>query len=104
MISGESAETTPYFESYINAIRGGGQPLAESEHAYFGPSFGHDFSQVLVHTDTRAAEAARVVNARAFTVGQDVVFRAGQYPPGMSEGRRQMAHELTHVVQQSIKQ
>jgi hypothetical protein len=77
-ISGENAETTPYLESCINAIRGGGQPLAESERAYFGPSFGRDFSQVQVHTDDQAAEAAQAVNARAYTVGQDVVFGAMQ--------------------------
>ena len=63
--------------------------------------FGHDFSQVRVHTDTRAAESARAVNARAYTVGRNVVFGSGQYAPGSGEGQRLLAHELTHVVQQS---
>ena len=64
------------------------------------PRFGHDFSQVRVHTDARAAESARAVNALAYTVGRDVVFGTGQYMPGTMEGKRLMAHELTHVVQQ----
>ncbi len=64
------------------------------------PRFGHDFSQVRIHTDERAAETARAVNALAYTVGRDVVFGAGQYAPQTDEGRRLLAHELTHVVQQ----
>jgi len=94
-----TSEVPNDLESQINAIRGG-QPLAESERTYFEPRFGADFSQVRVHTDTQAAESARAVNARAFTVGNDVVFASGQYAPGASEGRRLLAHELTHVVQQ----
>jgi len=99
--SGSTPEVTPEFESHINATRGGGQPLPESTRAYFEPRFGRDFSQVRVHTDTRAAEAARAVNAQAFTVGKDVIFGARQYTQGASEGRRLMAHELTHVIQQN---
>jgi len=62
--------------------------------------FGHDFSQVRVLTDTTAADSARAVNALAYTVGSDVVFGAAQYAPGTSSGRRLLAHELTHVLQQ----
>lgn len=58
-----------------------------------------DLRAVRIHTDARAAEAARAVNARAYTVGRDVVFGAGQYQPGSSEGRRLLAHELAHVLQ-----
>jgi hypothetical protein len=65
------------------------------------PRFGHDFSQVRVHTDARAAESARNINALAYTVGRDVVFGAGQHSPHTREGKRLMAHELTHVTQQS---
>ena len=61
---------------------------------------GFDFSQVRIHTDERAAESARAVDALAYTVGRDVVFGAGQFSPGTNEGRRLIAHELTHVVQQ----
>lgn len=62
---------------------------------------GHDFSRVRVHTDARAAQSARAVHAPAFTVGQDVVFGAGQYSPGTPAGRRLLVHELAHVAQQS---
>lgn len=55
-----------------------------------------------VHTDEGAAETAQAVNARAFTVGRDVVFGAGQYQPETNEGRRLLAHELTHLVQQNF--
>jgi len=61
----------------------------------------HDFGQVRLHTDARAAESARAMNALAYTVGRDVVFGAGQYRPESPDGRRLLAHELTHVVQQS---
>jgi hypothetical protein len=65
------------------------------------PPIVHDFSRVRVHADATAAESARAVNARAYTVGHDLVFGAGQYAPETSEGRRLVAHELTHVVQQT---
>jgi hypothetical protein len=63
--------------------------------------FGHAFGQVRIHTDAAAAESARSVDALAYTVGSDVVFAAGRYAPKAAEGRRLLAHELTHVVQQS---
>jgi len=64
------------------------------------PRFGHDFGRVRVHTNTRAAESAEAVNALAYTVGRNVVFGTGRYEPGTGEGRRLLAHELTHVAQQ----
>ena len=82
-------------------IRSPGQPLDPPTRAFMEPRFGHDFSQVRIHTDAKAAESARAVNALAYTVGRDVVFGAGKYAPQSHEGRRLMAHELTHVVQQS---
>ena len=93
-------EVTNDLESQINAIKGGGRPLAESERAYFEPWFGADFSRVRVHTGAQAAESAQGVNAKAYTVGQDVVFGAGEYAPATTAGKRLLAHELTHVVQQ----
>ncbi len=78
-----------------------GEPLDAATRAYFEPRFGHDFSRVRVHTDEKAAESARLVNARAYTVGDNVVVGSGQYLPSSSSGRRLLAHELTHVVQQS---
>src|SRR5438094_2051790 len=74
-----------------------GQPLDAGTRAFMEPRFGHDFSQVRVHTDTKAAESARSVNALAYTAGRDVVFGAGQYTPEKVTGRRLLAHELTHV-------
>jgi hypothetical protein len=67
-----------------------------------GPNLGVDFSQVRVHTDSRAAESAEAVNALAYTVGRDIVFAAGQYNPRTSSGIRLLAHELTHVAQQKV--
>lgn len=88
-------------ESSINSLRRGGQPLPESARNYFEPRFGYDFSQVMVHTSNAAARAARSVNARAYTVGRDVVFGAGQYAPRTNEGQRLLSHELVHVMQQT---
>ncbi len=87
-------------DSFVSNL-GPGQPLDKATRAYFEPRFGHDFSQVRVHTDARAAEAAREVNARAFTVGRDVVFGEGEY--GAGNKQRLMAHELAHVVQQTSR-
>jgi Domain of unknown function (DUF4157) len=77
-----------------------GRPLDAQTRAFMEPRFGHDFGQVRVHTDERAAESARAVGALAYTLGRDVVFGAGRYSPGSEEGRRLVAHELAHVVQQ----
>lgn len=77
-----------------------GQPLDAGTRAFMESRFGHDFSQVRVHTDAQAAESAWAVNALAYTVGRDVVFGIGQYLPQTSRGRHLLAHELTHVLQQ----
>lgn len=77
------------------------QPLPDSVRALFEPRFGVDFGPVRVHANARAADAAREVNARAFTLGRDIVFGAGQYQPDTAAGQRLLAHELTHVVQQN---
>jgi len=78
-----------------------GQSLDTNTRAFMEPRFGHDFSQVRVHTDARAAESAWAVNALAYTAGQSLVFGKDQYAPGTTEGKKLIAHELTHVVQQS---
>jgi Domain of unknown function (DUF4157) len=78
-----------------------GQALDPTPRAFMEARFGRDFSGVRVHSDARAAESARAVNALAYTVGHDIVFGAGQYRPGMGAGTLLLAHELTHVVQQS---
>lgn len=99
--SGMTPTVDANLEGNINNLRGAGQPLPESVRNYFEPRFGYDFSQVRVHTDSRAADSAQAVNAKAFTLGQDMVFNNGQYAPEHEEGKRLIAHELTHVVQQN---
>lgn len=98
--SGKILRVNPGLGTRINESRGNGQPLSKSVCSSFETRFGHDFSQVRIHTDTQAAESARILKARAFTIGRDVVFGAGQYAPETNRGKRLLAHELTHVVQQ----
>ena len=80
-------------------LRSPGQPLDKATREFTEPRFGWDFSHVRVHTDEKAAESARAVQAKAYTVGRDIVFGAGQYG-NTDSGRRLLAHELTHVAQQ----
>ena len=77
-----------------------GRPLDTRTRAFLEPRFGHNFANVRVHTDARAAESARALNALAYTIGSDIAFAAGQYCPETRAGRRLLAHELTHVLQQ----
>lgn len=86
--------------SRIHGICTGGAPLSEQHRSFFEPRFGHDFSKVRIHADRAAAETARSLRARAYTLGSHIAFGAGQYSPETAEGRRLLAHELTHVVQQ----
>lgn len=80
-------------------LRSPGQPLDPATRTYFEPRFGHNFSGVRVHTGTLAEQSARAVNANAYTLGHNIVFSAGRFAPGTHEGRRLIAHELTHVAQ-----
>lgn len=82
-------------------LRSPGQPLDPATRTFMESRFGHDFSRVRVHTDAKAAESARAVNARAYTVGSDVVFGAGGYAQNSIFGQNLLAHELAHVVQQN---
>lgn len=79
---------------------GGGQPLEKDTRAEMEAGLGADFSSVRVHTDGAASESTEAVSANAYTVGDDIVFRHGQYDPSSDTGKRTIAHELTHVVQQ----
>lgn len=83
-----------------DVLRSPGRPLDTETRAFFEPRFAHDFSNVRLHTDTKAAASAQAVNASAYTVGRDVVFGGGLYAPGTREGQKLLAHELAHVVQQ----
>lgn len=85
-----------------DVLRSPGRPLDPATRAFMEPRFGHDFGGVRVHSDARAAASARSIDARAYTVGRDVVFGAGQYATGTAEGRSLLAHELAHVVQQGM--
>jgi hypothetical protein len=97
----QTPQVTPDIEADIAALNGNGSPLPNSTRNYFEPRFGADFSQVRVHTGTQAAETAKSLNAKAFTVGNNIVFSQGQFAPNSHEGQRLMGHELTHVVQQN---
>ncbi|MCM1565353.1 MAG: DUF4157 domain-containing protein [Dehalobacter sp.] len=77
-----------------------GQPLNSATRAFMEPRFGYDFSNVRVHTDVKAAESARAMNARAYTMGRDIVFGMEQSAPSTSKEKMLMAHELAHVIQQ----
>lgn len=78
----------------------GGRPLPHSERRFFEPRFGQDLSHVRLHTNAQANEAARAFNALAYTMRNDIVFADGQYRPGSDSGRRLLAHELVHTIQQ----
>ena len=83
-----------------DVLRSPGQPLDARTRSFFEPRFGYDFSRVRVHTDARAAESARAVGAQAYTVGADVAFAPGQFAPDTGAGKKLLAHELTHTIQQ----
>jgi len=86
------------------ALRSPGRPLDAATRAFMEPRFGHDFSRVRVHTDIPAADSARAVNSLAYTVGQSVVFGQSHYQPATDRGRKLLAHELVHVLQQGNMQ
>ncbi len=84
-----------------DVVRSAGAPLDAATGRFMSDRIGHDFGAVRIHTDSRADTSARAVDAHAFTVGDSIVFAAGQYRPGSDTGRRLIAHELAHVVQQA---
>lgn len=83
-----------------DVLRSGGRPLDAAARDFAEPRFGHSFGHIRVHSDAQAARAAASVGARAFTVGSHLVFGRGEYAPASAEGRRLLAHELTHALQQ----
>lgn len=98
---GESLAEAP--DEVQRVIDAPGRGLDASTRDFFESRFGHDFSRVRVHDDAQASRSARAVAARAYTVGHDLVFAGGQYRPHSAAGRRLIAHELAHVLQQSGK-
>lgn len=85
----------------LNGFRGGGQALAREDRRFFEPRLRLSLKHVRIHTGAEAARVSRSLGARAFTLGNDIVFGAREYQPGSHSGRRLLAHELTHVAQQS---
>ncbi len=83
-----------------DVLRAPGRPLDAETRAYFEPRFGRDFREIRVHDDAEAAQSASAIFASAFTVGSHVVFGDGRFSPTTPKGRRLLAHELTHVMQQ----
>jgi hypothetical protein len=90
----------PQVESAIATSRGGGHSLDDGARDKIGGALGDPLSDVRIHTDDKADALASSVSARAFTTGNDVFFKKGEYSPGSSGGQELLAHELTHVVQQ----
>jgi len=96
--AGSAGEEAP--AAVDEALRSPGRPLDPAARSFLEPRLGRSFDQVRVHTDAPAAESARSVGARAYTVGRDIVFAEGGYAPDSMAGRQLIADELTHVVQQ----
>ena len=98
--SGQSIAPNSVSESISNS-QGSGQPLQSDTRSFMESRFGSDFSNVRVHSDSRAASLSQQLNAKAFTVGNDIYFNQGQYQPNSYSGKHLLAHELTHTIQQS---
>lgn len=97
----QSSAVTPSFEAKTQSLqRGGGRPLPPDTRAFMEPRFGHDFSKVRIHTDPKAARLAYSLNAKAFTMGKDIVFAKGSFDQNSLIGKSLLAHELTHYIQQ----
>ena len=98
LFAGSQRAAPPIVEEVLEAA---GEPLAPATRAFFEPKFGHDFKTIRLHANDRAARSADAVHARAYTVGNDIVFGRSQYQPETGEGRQLLAHELAHSIQQS---
>ena len=94
-------EVTPHVEQTIQRMMAGGRPLDSQTRAFFEQRMGADFSQVRIHTDHNAIQTSRDLSARAFTVGNHIVFNRSQYNPQSYTGKHLLAHELTHTIQQT---
>src|SRR6185437_6815 len=100
-ISSQTTEGSSRVTSYINSLSSKGAPLPESTRNFFEPRFGYDFSNVKIHNDTNAAKSSESINALAYTFGNNIVFNEHQFSPESESGKKLLAHELTHVVQQN---
>jgi hypothetical protein len=94
--------TTGFAPPIVNdVLRSPGRPLDSASRAFFQPRFGHDLSHVRIHIDGEAAESARSVGAKAYTVGNHITFAAGHFAPSTCNGGTLLAHEIAHVLQQN---
>jgi hypothetical protein len=100
-ISNGTQQVTDSLHAQLNRSKGGGQKLPETDRDFMEKRFGVDFSGVRVHTNSDAIQMSRKLNAQVFTHGRDIYFGAGRYSSSTSSGKRLLAHELTHVVQQT---
>ena len=98
--SGTPGPASDSVRQAIHSSRGGGSSMDASTHSFMSRRIGADFSGVKIHADNAAVQPNRELNARAFTVGNNIYFNEGQYQPHTDDGKRLLAHELTHVVQQ----
>lgn len=96
----KETKATPEIENHISRTRGLGSSLPSAPRAFMEERFGVDFSPVRIHADSEAARMARALNAEAFTYRRDIYFGEGRYRPETTEGKKLLAHELTHVVQE----
>ena len=99
--NGNETETSSEFENYVDGLNNSGTALPSSSKSFFESRIGYDFSNVKIHTDSVAAKSAQSINALAYTSGNNIVFNQNQFQPGTTNGDKLIAHELTHVVQQS---
>ena len=100
-VGAEGGSVSDEFETQLQGAKGSGQALDANLQAQMGQAMGADFSGVKVHTDAQSHQLNQAIQAKAFTTGQDVFFSPGAYKPSTKEGQELIAHELTHVVQQT---
>lgn len=92
---------SPDLVHQLNSSKGSGRPLSSETNQFMSNAFGADFSNVNIHADSNAVQMNQQLGAKAFTHGSDIYFNKDEYNPGSNNGRKLLAHELTHVVQQS---
>ena len=96
-----ASPATPSLESRLASGKGSGSPLDNQTRSFMESRFGNDFSGVRVHTDSSSVSMNKELGAQAFTHGNDIYFNSGKYNPGSSDGKKLLAHELTHTIQQT---
>ena len=99
--SSSAFDTLDQLTDYVGGLNNKGSSMPAQTQQFFESRMGHDFSNVKIHTDPLAAKSAQSINALAYTSGSHIVFNQNQYQPGTDTGKRLLAHELTHVMQQS---